>query len=1857
MALCCGSSGTPFIQTTFLGASITRFSAQVDWNGTGGGMQVELVEDPCNGDSFEPPGVGMPVFFRMGGFTHGGILQNWKQNDASDGPKHYTVNVMSPRDIIDGCQIILSSYNGPTFGVPNLVNVYGWLEANYGSLCGEVGFTGSVIEDEDNDSTDDDDTPCKEVRSATVETPRFSSNLTYPPAPGFGGAFNNEVGIQWQLIKRALSTLLGTGGGAYGGRLKFRGHEYIVDISDLPPINAEIRIGGENMSLEALIARVCALGGVDYFYDLYTTGATCGGSTLSIIKVRTSSGSWQAFDQSAQLVDSACSSQIDARLSLGTISHAIGASTCITRYGRGLELRSDVTNAFLTGEFRQEIWQTQYEDEEGEDACEGMATIWPYWGKNPDGTVILGKGCSSLDLPSAPDELNEGHTFVIKTDHLGVGVEEWEVTLHELHAALVSQHSWEAWLAFYEKEKYAKISGENEQNDKLLDKTHALGMAMANTIKQKLADAQAGNAEGAVLNAKDFVNMWKENVENLGAPDDEQLRKNAKLFDFVRKFAQEFYGRKFMVRLPFLCKRYNTDTPWTIQTNWETTDSGWTEWPVLGIPNQHWILDQFRADDGKIRCFMKFVSERPMMLDNLSRKDYFACDMYTVFVSGSCDDGIVWVGPNDARAVVTLSGPIQQYNKHDIKPEWLLGFAITSALHNNDKKAFMTLMKSVTNDKFALGMLDPFLMPVAAAIPLQSTRLVYGPWFAKKSDFTGFNFFGGGSLFSGSDNGRTEYQREAGFAPWNFGSWALMDWAAYNTASAMLGDKYVLEMGDITFPGAPVGSLGSLIDAGGPAVSNIDVQIGRGDGAVLTTYRMRTHTPQMGQMAKQRIDQMRHNAQVAIKAERMFRKYTLERLRNEWDNKLDQEILAWTTSKGESGSSSHDFMSAQAGIDFDGPGLEYNTGTTIQTYHMKPSETLTTHVAQRYEETSQADEPHGESVMGITEGRKELRGMRADNPHFWRRRAYMDTIGMFRGFSTLPHTQKADKDDAYFLPHWRNEINRDLSQNGDLLHPKFGDESSQWFMSSGGTSSKSKRNVSFFSHDQVPPLFCLEDHLPINITTLSPFLDSGGSLTKGSDGWGGGGAPLTSKSSVGHDISYIARDGVYPTHLSVRVGGYSENHWYRAMALKGPLVLAGWGFDIDNKPVPNASTEYPNSPKMEFEQDWLRKPQKWVCGPVDLRWDYKRHVWVAPSPMKIVKMELAADLCPQKCAKAIIYDDQRQYDKDGTPIDEVVACRKSGYEVTVFSEAMYAVPKGWRIMAHYDTTLNRYEMINHDPLPLVEVNILQDMRCDEDLVDGAVIVGPAGDCSLDPCGSLTGMPIDLQNPMNQPICAPRKALVWICGFECEDGGEDESSKTLDDCEHKCQKIKKAKGVIVQAEFHPDCVVTHVELLEYYCWGYDVSCDEEDIELWSQGDVDVAWDWCFNMDTVSCVPSFTVDTNEVSHSHIITDTVEISGEISGVTDTTTDTVTIEIDLPSRVIIGETDVNTSCVIESTGTPPTITGYLLGIDDGIGVDKSVTDMTGTVNCSGSNCYCECDVTLSGGTVNINSTDILSLIDMTVYYNSGTVIVSGELCEHTHPFSAEISSYSFVSEITLNHQHPFAASFTDSVNISAVTDTNTHKHTVEIPCKEACVNSDASFDLDIDTKFIPGYCTLRVAVLNKNFWEYYWYALCVGTRALWHQGEMGPASTALNTTPPCSTDCADITCDEPTYDCPVAERNQYSLAYGEDVSWFGFDTDTTLLNTETNCVEHNPGAVSASAQCESISLSDCCVTCNGATISKLGGEEDAGDRAWQSVNPGDLTSYCPDGYLDWKPFLRDYELGIFNFIADDAADHIASP
>ena len=105
----------------------------------------------------------------------------------------------------------------------------------------------------------------------------------------------------------------------------------------------------------------------------------------------------------------------------------------------------------------------------------------------------------------------------------------------------------------------------------------------------------------------------------------------------------------------------------------------------------------------------------------------------------------------------------------------------------------------------------------------------------------------------------------------------------------------------------------------------------------------------------------------------------------------------------------------------------------------------------------------------------------------------------------------------------------------------------------------------------------------------------------------------------GHDIQCVLSGSDLPDNLVIS-GNYPADSSYRPMALKGPIVVSGWGYDINGKPVPNSN---PDDPTDNFLSGWLQLSSQWKTGPIDLRWDDDRKVWVTGSGgVKIVKVLL-----------------------------------------------------------------------------------------------------------------------------------------------------------------------------------------------------------------------------------------------------------------------------------------------------------------------------------------------------------------------------------------------------------------------------------------------------------------------------------------------------------------------------------------------------------------------------------------------------------------------------------------------------------
>jgi hypothetical protein len=201
----------------FLGAKVRSFSADLSWN-TGGPSQlnVQLVDDPADGSLFSPAPLGSPVTFSFGSFTFSGLLQRYEKKRDSSGNPLYDASVVDPREILEGCELVVGGYSGAVT-VRNVLSPFGHWESK-----------------------------------------------------GFGLSLANESGMPWFRVRDAVSALVNQPTvGSYGGPLHYRGYNYGLDLTEVPVPPDSYRIGGGvTVGLLEAISQVCEDGGHDFFVEL-----------------------------------------------------------------------------------------------------------------------------------------------------------------------------------------------------------------------------------------------------------------------------------------------------------------------------------------------------------------------------------------------------------------------------------------------------------------------------------------------------------------------------------------------------------------------------------------------------------------------------------------------------------------------------------------------------------------------------------------------------------------------------------------------------------------------------------------------------------------------------------------------------------------------------------------------------------------------------------------------------------------------------------------------------------------------------------------------------------------------------------------------------------------------------------------------------------------------------------------------------------------------------------------------------------------------------------------------------------------------------------------------------------------------------------------------------------------------------------------------------------------------------------------------------------------------------------------------------------------------------------------------------
>ena len=331
-------------QQTFLGATIVNFTLNAGFEDSASSINVELVVDEFNkndttllgfgqdiyhdgvADKFRPPPVGSPVFFAYGpsgypitlhgspqGYdisafednqtlSFGGILQSYRKTQSATDGVRFSAVVNDPKEVLSNVQLIIRNFSGNTLGIPNLLNIYGYLEHNSSDIdfetIGELQRDGtgsdtelppeSIIQDTQAERNRIRNLPDSEEKTIQNLSLRFQADKslikslvksyqseTLNVLTGTGFSRQTDTGIPFYRIMQALRAfnfeygVLPEEYNQYSNPILYRGFRYAFDFSNLPVIPPFYTFDYDNINILDFIMEVCEVANHDVFVDLH----------------------------------------------------------------------------------------------------------------------------------------------------------------------------------------------------------------------------------------------------------------------------------------------------------------------------------------------------------------------------------------------------------------------------------------------------------------------------------------------------------------------------------------------------------------------------------------------------------------------------------------------------------------------------------------------------------------------------------------------------------------------------------------------------------------------------------------------------------------------------------------------------------------------------------------------------------------------------------------------------------------------------------------------------------------------------------------------------------------------------------------------------------------------------------------------------------------------------------------------------------------------------------------------------------------------------------------------------------------------------------------------------------------------------------------------------------------------------------------------------------------------------------------------------------------------------------------------------------------------------------------------------
>ena len=1311
----------PFIQTTFFGASVTGFTGSVGWDASSSEFSVDLVEDPCKGpkirydtagganfyggadtisaddvrelvslndtdavqlsagesDLFKPPRLGKPGYFKFSTFEFGGILEGWQETQNIGSGKTYRMTFKGPTDILGGAQVILNGYEGSEWmQVPNLFKV------NSPLYCNEAGVSWGEIFSAIH---------AKKVYlrgntylidllelAETVAVPlRYTGDSISVLDAILRIATNMGQKVRFELLHASQNIGAAQALGV-DGFIKVRiGSPWDLGAGSLRPLPF---FAAEDIDYE----------GKDV---AQTTGHPDGESSdvNTAARTRLKSGSLRSFANAFTNKQGNESESCPPRGVMGLT--------------RGLERINSVSNAFVVGDNVQALWGVS-QDSAGTYSSDSL--IEPFWGFDDSGNARLGTGngdAHNFDINISNQKFSGN--FGGENTPLG-----YNITIKELRAALGGFQSWLIFMQAFKEDYLNAVVGMGDGEAPFLGH-------LKNAVKDIVGDddnapigGKQDKGKGWEGKADRWVPAGKRDARGAGmlSREPEPMDHLKSMYSFVNKFGEEFYGKKFFVNLPDIDCCGGAASPGTSDdqlSSWEQSDGGWLEGNMLGLHSSSAAMGIFKTDDGRVGPFLRFetaghpnhdTNEAPPNIDlDAIQSPFYATDVRTVWVKAGFEKIANRCGSSPG-AILTVSGGVYEDPKDQAITNlgdgiWALCIAEAAGkekLDEDEQKRLSAFLKAPgSNILKGMGLAKLPYMPNGAAVPLKSNVHSYGPFWIEDDDVESQAFsvtYGDESedtQFTDDDDvaitrqswrrnvaGQTHYERDTSLNPWTFGSNNSMNMAARIIVASRLNDRHISEQGSVEAAGAPISSrLGSILESGGPNLTNINVQVGI--GGVTTSYRFRSYIRNFGEIAKQRVDWMKGVAAKQQKLQRALTKRIVQA------NTLPAEHSA-AYRRAKFGRHAEGFRSSHSYI------YAYRED---HPFRVVDDEAGADDLVCQYPPfIGSLDKMKAE--LGIDD---DADGTNEGDGTNYLNRAGCSMDGIFRPFDTkLWGEEETDESSGDYVegnqaifPYFEKPVEKPLGE-GDTDRPAGGDDRPP----RTGYGLDGKGFQPWYTLPTMPPIAYMrpdtggtdtnpqgnqQKYLPIQVKALNPYRKDGKNAETDettSHDWG---------TSVGHDIDVVLRgddiqgetveDEESGKGLSIsssyRAGGTAVGDAAyvnedgetvlesRSMGLRGPLVLVGWGFDTEGFPVPNKNEDYPAKKDMAFADNWLHKPQDWKAGPVDLRWDAVRGVWVNPPPFKMVKAVLIEDLLPitiggEGVARAWI-DETQLADKNRAP--------------------------------------------------------------------------------------------------------------------------------------------------------------------------------------------------------------------------------------------------------------------------------------------------------------------------------------------------------------------------------------------------------------------------------------------------------------------------------------------------------------------------------------------------------------------------------------------------------------------------------